>query len=1462
MERTNVHAAPARLPNHDGVLVSFMLIIDGIVGTSFALLRLARWFLTFASLTVPSAVYKVLHYTLTLRLSFAFLIVVLISVSAILLAWLRYRHWNRYEKFRDEPIRKNENAYHLHPDVAHNAVGEDRGNFHWYLDEFLQAIRIFGFLERPVFHELARHLQTRRLVAGDVLSLDSDYSFYIVVDGNVQVFAPSGKPSACPPGSEPQDAYQLVNEVERGGTLSSLFTILRLFTENVQLRFTQDTPDITHDAHSQSAPPHLSPSSVLNNAASHHAQDARPDTFEHSTLDLSESMAAVSPLLGPMSPSLSSFGAPSCSATASQQPPLADMAPGSMARATVDTTVAVIPAEAFRRLTAKFPSAASHIVQVILTRLSRVTFHTAHRYLGLTREVMQTEKAINEYAKVFLPSIFYEQGAIEQLRRRFRSNPSSGWANTPVSPLDRDAPWLNSPPATMPRSRVVSHAASATLHAQENGDDALPQLHTAVGPGDLHSMISTLEEPAFFEHSSRHPSIALRSDMREASSRARPDDITAWANNVPLDLREEVMNCIASSIGLTQAVIQEAPSTNASPYLSGQDALHRNVYTGLSGLGMSTASEDSTSATSRADFSSANIDGAQNGVEIRFFHAGEYLVHADEQNAGLFYVIDGFLDLSLQQTNVDDVPEKQKSKHEKTSREADLEEMHDSRFYVPPPSQVGNALDGTAEETKKKRAHSDMTGQAREQRSAQFLFSIGRGGIAGYLSSLLGVPSYADIVAKTDVYVGYLPVKALECLVEKRTNALLTLSKRLLSLLPPLILHIDAALDWQQVDAGQVIYREGDVSDSIYIVINGRLRAITDHGKDGELEILGEYGQGDSVGELDMITNSRRAKTVHSIRDSELARMPITLFNAISVWHPPITIQVSRLIARRMRRELGPKKGRLNDLPTHVAGVSSLGRSTLNLKTVALLPSSFQVPIVEFARRLQATFKEMRGSTIFLNRHTIMRALGRHAFSRMGKLKLAGWLAHQEQMHRLVVYVIDTSVGSSWAQTSIRQADCILLVGFGDDPRVGEFERLLLSVKTTARKELVLLHAERSVLHGSTREWLRTRPWISAHHHVEMAGLDVPQTAAPTLPPDDPRPVRALRSLKERLETRIGRGKTRSRVATIRPVHFNDFARLARRLCGTSIGLVLGGGGARGCAHVGVLRAMEEYGIPIDMVGGTSIGSLVGGLYARDGDAVSSHGRTKRFAGRMASLWRFVTDLTYPLVSYTTGHEFNRGIFKCFADTHIEDMWLPFFCNTTNITWSRMEVHTSGYAWRYIRGSMTLAGIVPPLIDDGHMLVDGGYTDNLPVGVMMALGARTVFAVDVSSIDDTSPQHYGDTLSGWWVLLSRFNPWSKMWKVPGIPDIQSRLTYTTSVRMLEDAKSMDNCLYLRMPVEQYGTLEFSKYEELLQAGYVSTHAALRKWDEEHRLPSDADNVDAKTTDDKDSGGVRARRNSF
>jgi lysophospholipid hydrolase len=392
-------------------------------------------------------------------------------------------------------------------------------------------------------------------------------------------------------------------------------------------------------------------------------------------------------------------------------------------------------------------------------------------------------------------------------------------------------------------------------------------------------------------------------------------------------------------------------------------------------------------------------------------------------------------------------------------------------------------------------------------------------------------------------------------------------------------------------------------------------------------------------------------------------------------------------------------------------------------------------------------------------------------------------------------------------------------------------------MKTTSRKELVLLHLERFSQPGLTRKWLRNRVWINGdHHHIQLAFRPTPEAT----PHSQPRRLgNAIKQRVQVLQAEIQ--KYTSRRVRQQPLYTTDtpfkgdLHRLARRLCGRSVGLVLGGGGARGIAHVGIIRALEEAGIPIDIIGGTSIGAFIGALYARDADVVPMLGRAKKFAGRMGSMWRFALDLTYPSASYTTGHEFNRGIFKTFGDSQIEDFWLSFYCNTTNISKSRPEIHNSGYAWRYVRASMSLAGLIPPMCDEGSMLLDGGYIDNLTVAHMKSLGADLVFAVDVGSLDDTTPQQFGDSLSGFWTLANRWNPFSSTPNPPSLSDIQARLAYVSSVDALERAKNTPGCLYMRPPIDAYGTLEFAKFDEIYELGYLYGKEFLQRLKNEGEL---------------------------
>ncbi|CAM5169369.1 unnamed protein product [Eretmochelys imbricata] len=211
---------------------------------------------------------------------------------------------------------------------------------------------------------------------------------------------------------------------------------------------------------------------------------------------------------------------------------------------------------------------------------------------------------------------------------------------------------------------------------------------------------------------------------------------------------------------------------------------------------------------------------------------------------------------------------------------------------------------------------------------------------------------------------------------------------------------------------------------------------------------------------------------------------------------------------------------------------------------------------------------------------------------------------------------------------------------------------MLENTAVRALKQLILLHREDGPSPSRTVEWLNMRSWCSGHLHIKC-----------------PRRVFSRRSPNK-----------------------------------------------LGCSHIGVIKAMEEAGIPIDLIGGTSIGSFIGALYAEERSAVRTKQRAREWAKNMNSVFETVLDLTYPITSMFSGSAFNTSISKVFQDKQIEDLWLPYFNVTTDITASAMRVHKDGSLWRYVRASMTLSGYLPPLCDpkDGNLLMDGGYTNNLP----------------------------------------------------------------------------------------------------------------------------------------------------
>ncbi|CAH0558713.1 unnamed protein product [Brassicogethes aeneus] len=669
------------------------------------------------------------------------------------------------------------------------------------------------------------------------------------------------------------------------------------------------------------------------------------------------------------------------------------------------------------------------------------------------------------------------------------------------------------------------------------------------------------------------------------------------------------------------------------------------------------------------------------------------------------------------------------------------------------------------------------------------MFTAYPGEIVGGLAVITGEPSFFTIRAKHFTRIALLSKNTFYSMMKEQPKVVLYIANLVVKRLSPFVRQVDFALDWLFIESGRAVYRQDDESDSTYIVLSGRLRSVITH-KNGKKELVGEYGKGDLIGVVEMVTQTKRSTTVIAVRDSELAKLPEGLFNAIKLRFP---IVVTRLINLLGHRILGSWKKPSMSTPSSSAVDSR--PSQMNFATVAIVAASDDVPLTAFSYELYHCLSAI-GSTLRLTSDVIKKTLGATIMDPNNEYRLSSWLAQQEDQHKISLYQCDLTV-SAWTQRCIRQADCILIVGLGDNkPTLGKVEKEIERLAMRTQKELVLLHREDGKP-NNTIAWLNMRTWIQSHHHI--------------LCPNRLFSRKSLYRINELY----------SKVCATDPNIHSDFSRLARWLTGKSVGLVLGGGGARGAAHIGMIKAIQEAGIPIDMVGGVSIGAFMGALWCQERNITIVTQKAREWSKKMTQWWRQILDLTYPMTSMFSGRDFNQTIKGTFNDTYIEDLWLPYFTVTTDITASCMRIHSHGSLWRYVRASMSLSGYMPPLCDpvDGHLLLDGGYTNNLPADVMRSLGANHILAIDVGSVDDQDLTNYGDDLSGWWLLWKRWNPFTETVKVPNLPDIQSRLAYVSCVRQLEEVKTSDYCEYIRPPIDKYRTLQFGSFDEIKDVGY-------------------------------------------
>ncbi len=278
-----------------------------------------------------------------------------------------------------------------------------------------------------------------------------------------------------------------------------------------------------------------------------------------------------------------------------------------------------------------------------------------------------------------------------------------------------------------------------------------------------------------------------------------------------------------------------------------------------------------------------------------------------------------------------------------------------------------------------------------------------------------------------------------------------------------------------------------------------------------------------------------------------------------------------------------------------------------------------------------------------------------------------------------------------------------------------------------------------------------------------------------------------------------------------------DAARLARMLLDRPVGLVLGGGGAFGIAHVGVLKALEEARVPVDVVGGTSMGAIFAGGLARGwpADEIMGHVRSL-FSSRFA-----LYDPTIPFRALLAGKKLQRVLRGLFEDVDIADLWIPFFCVSTNISRAETAVHDSGFLYDAIRASCSVPGLFPPHEEIEQLLVDGGLVDNLPIDVMAERCRGAVIAVDVFPYR-REKRDAGARSRG---LLERLRRLS-MGRLP-LFDILMHATLAGSQHTTELSLSRHPpALHLALDLTDHRVLDWRAFEALYRAGYTQAKRAL------------------------------------
>lgn len=543
-----------------------------------------------------------------------------------------------------------------------------------------------------------------------------------------------------------------------------------------------------------------------------------------------------------------------------------------------------------------------------------------------------------------------------------------------------------------------------------------------------------------------------------------------------------------------------------------------------------------------------------------------------------------------------------------------------------------------------------------------------------------------------------------------------------------------AAGEKQQVEAGDYLFKQGDLENSLYVVLSGRLRAVMQDITGNN--ILGDIGEGEPTGEFALFTNEPRMAAVLAIRKTIVLKISKQEYLNLVSQNPAFAGVLTSFLIKRLRRNI--LEQHMSSTPKNIALINLQPDHDLSPWTddieKTLEGSGFPIQVFDHDSHPEQPYKDIFDT-----------------------------LEQQEGLNILVC----SEAQPEWSRQCLLVADLIIVATeFLADSNLYQIEKMQnLYAQSILNKKIyiVFLHENETLMPEHTSRWLEKR-MVNLHIHV-------------------------------------------------RKNHLGDIGRFCRIISNKAVGVVLGGGGAKGYAHVGAIRALLEVGVEVDFLGGTSAGALYGIAMSH-----SDFEPQKVNALCEASAKRKLTsnDFSWPIVSIMSGKKMAGFMKEMFGESELEDIWVNSYCVSTNFSSAGTKVHDRGLVRKMVRASIAIPGVFPPVVIDRQLHVDGGVVDNLPIEPMYRYPVRHIIAISLSSLE-TKEVDYAETPSSGMLIWDKLTG-KRKYRIPGLSSLIINSLTLNSRQKQENTKAKVS-LYFEMDLRGVGLLDDKKWSQTIEKGY-------------------------------------------